>query len=316
MGCRNRSGIGRYTDEPSYAPARLPVRGRIVNPGFADVVQSLQGYWAKHDCAWIPPYDLPMGAATFHPQTFLRALGPEPWRAAFFQPCRRPQDGRYGENPNRSQLYYQFQVLLKPPPYDFQDLFLASLSALGIDLTTDDVRFVEDNWESPTLGAWGLGWEVWLNGMEIAQFTYFQQIGGQECRPVTGEITYGLERLTMYLNGCDDMFALPWSKHGELSYGDLYRRYEREMSRYNFEEADTDVLRGRFETHVRDALRLLESELVLPAYEEVIQASHSFNLLDARHALSVRSRQDHILRIRRLAQAVAQQYLGVKQPAP
>ncbi len=287
-----------------------------MNPGFADVVQSLQGYWAKHDCAWIPPYDLPMGAATFHPQTFLRALGPEPWRAAFFQPCRRPQDGRYGENPNRSQLYYQFQVLLKPPPYDFQDLFLASLSALGIDLTTDDVRFVEDNWESPTLGAWGLGWEVWLNGMEIAQFTYFQQIGGQECRPVTGEITYGLERLTMYLNGCDDMFALPWSKHGELSYGDLYRRYEREMSRYNFEEADTDVLRGRFETHVRDALRLLESELVLPAYEEVIQASHSFNLLDARHALSVRSRQDHILRIRRLAQAVAQQYLGVKQPAP
>lgn len=316
MGCRNRPRIGRYTDEPSYAPARLPVRGRIVNPGFADVVQSLQGYWAEHDCAWIPPYDLPMGAATFHPQTFLRALGPEPWRAAFFQPCRRPQDGRYGENPNRSQLYYQFQVLLKPPPYDFQDLFLASLSALGIDLTTDDVRFVEDNWESPTLGAWGLGWEVWLNGMEIAQFTYFQQIGGQECRPVTGEITYGLERLTMYLNGCDDMFALPWSKHGELSYGDLYRRYEREMSQYNFEEADTEVLRGRFETHVRDALRLLESELVLPAYEEVIQASHSFNLLDARHALSVRSRQDHILRIRRLAQAVAQQYLGGKQPTP
>jgi glycyl-tRNA synthetase alpha chain len=285
-----------------------------VNPGFTDVVHALQGYWAECGCAWIPPYDLPVGAATFHPQTFLRALGPEPWRAAFLQPCRRPQDGRYGENPNRSQLYYQFQVLLKPPPADFQDLFLASLIRLGIDLHCDDVRFVEDNWESPSLGAWGLGWEVWLNGMEIAQFTYFQQMGGRECRPVTGEITYGVERLTMYLNDCDDMFALPWSRDGALRYGDLYKRYEREMSRYNFEEADTAVLRERFEAHERDALRLLSSALVLPAYEEVVLASHVFNLLDARHALSVRSRQDHVLRIRRLAQAVAAAYLGESVP--
>jgi glycyl-tRNA synthetase alpha chain len=281
-----------------------------VNPGFTDVVQALQGYWSDCGCVWIPPYDLPMGAATFHPQTFFRALGPDPWRAAFLQPCRRPQDGRYGENPNRSQLYYQFQVLLKPPPADFQELFLASLTGLGIDLGCDDVRFVEDNWESPTLGAWGLGWEVWLNGMEIAQFTYFQQVGGRESRPVTGEITYGVERLTMYLNDCDDMFALPWSRSGTLRYGDLFKRYEREMSRYNFEEADTAVLHERFAAHERDARRLLSSALLLPAYEEVVLASHAFNLLDARHALSVRSRQDHVLRIRRLAQEVAEAYVA------
>jgi glycyl-tRNA synthetase alpha chain len=267
---------------------------------------------------WIPPYDLPMGAATFHPQTFFRALDPDPWRAAFLQPCRRPQDGRYGENPNRTQLYYQFQVLLKPPPVNFQDLFLDSLTRLGIDLKTDDVRFVEDNWESPSLGAWGLGWEVWLNGMEIAQFTYFQQVGGRACLPVTGEITYGIERLTMYLNECDDMFALPWSRGEPLTYGDLYKRNEREMSRYNFEEADTNDLHQRFETHMKDAVRLLspETRLPLPAYEELILASHVFNLLDARHALSVRSRQDHILRIRKLSQEIAGTYIHTRRERP
>lgn len=285
-----------------------------MTPGFSDVVLALQGYWAEQGCVWIPPYDLPMGAATFHPQTFLRALGPEPWRATFLQPCRRPQDGRYGENPNRSQLYYQFQVLLKPPPTDFQDVFLGSLARLGIDLAVDDVRFVEDNWESPTLGAWGLGWEVWLNGMEIAQFTYFQQVGGHECRPVTGEITYGTERLAMYLSGRDDMFELPWTRGNPLTYGDLYRRYEREMSCYNFDEADTEALARRFDEHARSVEHLLSRDLLLPAYEEVVQASHVFNLLDARHALSVRSRQDRILRIRRLARAVADRYLGEADP--
>lgn len=249
-----------------------------------------------------------MGAATFHPQTFLRALDPYPWKAAFLQPCRRPQDGRYGENPNRSQLYYQFQVLLKPPPADIQELFLGSLSALGVDFEVDDVRFVEDNWESPTLGAWGLGWEVWLNGMEIAQFTYFQQMGGHACRPITGEITYGVERLTMYLSGHDDMFHIPWAQEGGLTYGELFRRNEREMSRYNFEEVDPQVLHERFAEHELGVVHLLDRDLVLPAYEEVILASHTFNLLDARHALSVRSRQDHVLRIRRLAERVASRY--------
>ncbi len=252
------------------------------------------------------PYDMEMGAGTFHPATFLGAIGPEPMRAAYVQPCRRPTDGRYGENPNRLQHYYQFQVVLKPSPKEIQQLYLDSLTALGIDLLVNDVRFVEDNWESPTLGAWGLGWEVWLNGMEVTQFTYFQQIGGLDCRPVTGEITYGLERICMYLQGKDSLFELQWNE--EFTYGDVFHQNEVEQSAYNFEYADVDWQLATFDQCEKQCFELMDKELPLPAYEQVLKASHAFNLLDARHAISVTERARYIGRVRAMAKAVAQAY--------
>lgn len=256
------------------------------------------------------PYDLEVGAGTFHPATFLRAIGPEPWRAAYVQPSRRPTDGRYGQNPNRLQHYYQFQVVLKPSPLEIQDLYLDSLKALGFDPLTHDIRFVEDNWESPTLGAWGLGWEVWLNGMEVTQFTYFQQVGGLDCRPVAGEITYGLERLAMYLQGVESVYDLVWAKGpaGAVSYSDVYHQNEIEMSTYNFEHADVASLFHWFDNCERECQRLVSQNLPLPAYEQVLKASHTFNLLDARKAISVTERQRYILRVRALSRAVAELY--------
>ncbi len=275
----------------------------------------LQQYWTAKGCVLQQPYDMEMGAGTFHPATFLRAIGPEPWRAAYVQACRRPTDGRYGENPNRLQHYYQFQVNLKPSPDDIQDLYLDSLRELGIDPLVHDVRFVEDNWESPTLGAWGLGWEVWLDGMEISQFTYFQQVGGLDCRPVAGEITYGLERIAMVLQNVESVFDLIWHEtpDGRLSYGDIYHQNEVEQSRYNFELADTDALFAWFDTCEAQSGRLIAEGLPLPAYEMVLKASHSFNLLDARHALSVTERQRYILRVRSLSRAVAEAYLARRE---
>ncbi len=262
----------------------------------------------------LQPLDMEVGAGTFHPATFLRALGPESWNAAYVQPCRRPTDGRYGENPNRLQHYYQFQVAMKPSPENFQELYLESLTALGIDSTIADIRFVEDNWESPTLGAWGLGWEVWLNGMEVTQFTYFQQAGGLECYPVTGEITYGIERIAMYLQSVDSIYDLVWADGpaGKVSYGDVFHQNEVEMSRYNFEEADVEHLFSFFDQCEKEALRLVEKNLPLPAYEMVMKASHTFNLLDARHAISVTERQRFILRVRTLSRAVAQAYFNTR----
>ena len=282
---------------------------------FQDLVLALQSFWARHGCVLLQPYDMEVGAGTFHPATFLRAIGPEPWSAAYVQPSRRPTDGRYGENPNRLQHYYQFQVVLKPSPEDIQDLFLDSLRALGIDPLVHDIRFVEDNWESPTLGAWGLGWEVWLNGMEITQFTYFQQVGGLDCRPVTGEITYGLERIAMYLQEVESVFDLLWAETpgGRVTYGDVFRQNEVEMSAYNFEHADVGSLFAWFDTCERECRRLLELGLALPAYEQVLKASHTFNLLDARHAISVTERQRYILRVRALARAVAEAYLASRE---
>ena len=255
---------------------------------FQNLILKLQNYWADKGCAIVQPFDMEVGAGTFHPATFLRAIGPEPWKAAYVQPSRRPGDGRYGENPNRLQHYYQFQVLLKPSPSDIQDLYLASLTAIGIDLKIHDVRFVEDNWESPTLGAWGLGWEVWLDGMEVSQFTYFQQVGGLACKPISGELTYGLERLAMYLQGVDSVFDLTWTE--DLTYGDVYHQNEVEQSKYNFEIADTDVLFRQFDEAESMNAKLIEKELPFPAYEQTIKASHLFNLLDARHAISVTDR--------------------------
>ena len=277
---------------------------------FQGLIQSLQEYWAGHGCVLLQPLDMEVGAGTFHPATFLRAIGPEPWRTAYVQPSRRPTDGRYGENPNRLQHYYQFQVLLKPSPDDIQDLYLDSLRNLGLDLTEHDIRFVEDNWESPTLGAWGLGWEVWLNGMEITQFTYFQQVGGLDCKPVAGEITYGLERIAMYLQTVESIYDLIWTRgpQGAVTYGDIYHQYEVEMSSYNFEYADTQALFAIFDTCEHDCSRLIERNLPLPAYEMVLKASHAFNLLDARHAISVTERQRYILRVRDLAKSVAEAY--------
>ncbi len=282
---------------------------------FQDLVLALQSYWARRGCVLLQPYDMEVGAGTFHPATFLRAIGPEPWAAAYVQPSRRPTDGRYGENPNRLQHYYQFQVVLKPSPDDIQDLFLDSLRALGFDPLVHDIRFVEDNWESPTLGAWGLGWEVWLNGMEITQFTYFQQVGGLDCRPVTGEITYGLERIAMYLQEVESVFDLVWAEgpHGRVTYGDVFHQNEVEMSAYNFEHADVESLFAWFDTCERECRRLLELGLALPAYEQVLKASHTFNLLDARHAISVTERQRYILRVRALARAVAEAYLASRE---
>ncbi|MGH8114360.1 MAG: glycine--tRNA ligase subunit alpha [Rhodanobacteraceae bacterium] len=274
---------------------------------FQQVIQTLNRYWAEQGCVLLQPLDLEVGAGTFHPATFLRALGPEPWAAAYVQPCRRPTDGRYGENPNRLQQYYQYQVVLKPNPDDVLERYFGSLRELGIDPQIHDLRLVEDNWESPTLGAWGLGWEVWLNGMEITQFTYFQQAGGLECRPVTAEITYGLERLAMYLQNVDSVFDLVWTTapHGVVRYGDVFHRNEVEQSAYNFEHADTKELFHRFDACEAEAGKLVELNLPLPAYEQVMKASHAFNLLDARRAISVTERQRYILRVRTLAHAVA-----------
>ncbi|MDH3976977.1 MAG: glycine--tRNA ligase subunit alpha [Gammaproteobacteria bacterium] len=282
---------------------------------FQDLIFSLQQYWGERGCVVLQPYDMPMGAGTFHSATFLRSIGPEPWHAAYVQPSRRPTDGRYGDNPFRLQHYYQFQVALKPSPDDIQDLYLGSLKHLGIDPLVHDIRFVEDNWESPTLGAWGLGWEVWLNGMEVTQFTYFQQVGGLDCKPVTGEITYGLERIAMYLQGVNSVFDLIWNTgpHGTITYGDVFHQNEVEMSRYNFDAADTKVLFERFDAAERICRELIEQELTLPAYEQILDASHTFNLLDARHAISVTERQAYILRVRGMARAVAEAYYASRE---
>lgn len=282
---------------------------------FQDIILTLQNWWSQQGCAILQPLDMEVGAGTFHPATFLRAIGPEPWNCAYVQPSRRPTDGRYGENPNRVQHYYQFQVVLKPSPLDIQERYLDSLRALGIDPLTDDIRFVEDNWESPTLGAWGLGWEVWQNGMEISQFTYFQQAGGLSCKPVTGELTYGLERIAMHVLNVDNFFALPWcnTPNGILTYGDVFHQNEVEMSAYNFEHADTEALFNQFNYYEAESQRLVALELPLPAYEMVVKASHVFNLLDARHAISVTERQRYILRVRQLSRAVAQAWYNARE---
>jgi len=284
---------------------------------FQDVILKLQAFWASHGCTIVQPMDMEMGAGTFHWSTFLRALGPEPWNTAYVQPSRRPTDGRYGENPNRLQHYYQFQVLMKPSPANIQQLYLESLKMLGFDPLVHDIRFVEDNWESPTLGAWGLGWEVWLNGMEVTQFTYFQQVGGIECRPVAGEITYGLERLAMYIQGVESVYDLVWSDTGGriVTYGDVYHQNEVEQSTYNFEHADAATLFERFNKAEAECQKLLalDTPLPLPAYERTIQASHAFNLLDARGAISVTERQAYILRVRTLARGCAEAYFAARE---
>jgi glycyl-tRNA synthetase alpha chain len=274
---------------------------------FQQIILTLQNYWDKQGAALLQPYDMEVGAGTSHTATFLRALGPEPWKAAYVQPTRRPKDGRYGENPNRLQHYYQFQVVLKPAPANILELYLGSLEALGFDLKKNDIRFVEDDWENPTLGAWGLGWEVWLNGMEVTQFTYFQQVGGIDCKPITGEITYGLERLAMYLQGVESVYDLTWTEG--VSYRDVYHQNEVEQSTYNFEHSDVEFLLGAFGSHEKQAKYLMEQQLALPAYEQVLKAAHSFNLLDARGAISVTERAAYIGRIRNLARSVAAAYL-------
>lgn len=277
---------------------------------FQELIFRLQQYWAEQGCVIMQPLDMEVGAGTFHPATFLRAIGPEPWNAAYVQPCRRPTDGRYGENPNRTQHYYQFQVVMKPSPDNLQALYIESLKALGIDPLSDDIRFVEDNWESPTLGSWGLGWEVWQNGMEVTQFTYFQQVGGLPCHPVMGELTYGLERIAMYLQNKNSMFDLLWTSgpQGDVTYGDIFQQNEVEMSSYNFEHADVQQLFGQFDYYEQQCQHLLAQQLALPAYEMVNKASHVFNLLDARHAISVTERQRYLLRVRKLSFAVAENY--------
>ncbi len=277
---------------------------------FQELILALQQYWAGYGCVVLQPLDMEVGAGTFHPATFLRSIGPETWNTAYVQPCRRPTDGRYGENPNRLQHYYQFQVILKPSPDDIQELYLSSLEHVGIDTSIHDIRFVEDNWESPTLGAWGLGWEVWLNGMEITQFTYFQQVGGLDCFPVSGEITYGIERIAMYLQDVDSIYDIVWTegRNGVVTYGDVFKQNEIEMSAYNFEHADTELLFNYFDDCENQSNKLIELNLPLPAYEQVLKASHYFNLLDARHAISVTERQRFILRVRALSKKVAEAY--------
>jgi glycyl-tRNA synthetase alpha chain len=279
------------------------------------LIGQLSQFWANQGCVILQPYDSEMGAGTFHAATFLRSIGPEPWRCAFVQPCRRPTDGRYGENPNRAQHYYQFQVMLKPSPAQFQELYLESLRTIGIDLSVHDVRFVEGNWESPTLGAWGLGWEVWLDGMEITQFTYFQQVGGLSCAPVTGELTYGLERLAMYLQNVESMYDLVWVEHDgkAVTYGDVFHQNEVEMSAYNFTASNKELLFKHFDDYESECERLLAERLVLPAYEMMLKASHTFNLLDARHAISVSLRQRYILRVRTLSKAIATAYYDARE---
>lgn len=282
---------------------------------FQGLILALQNYWAQQGCVILQPYDMEMGAGTFHPATFLRSIGPEPWRTAYVQPSRRPTDGRYGENPNRLQHYYQFQVLLKPSPDNIQELYLGSLKLLGFDPLVHDIRFVEDNWESPTLGAWGLGWEIWLNGMEVTQFTYFQQVGGLDCRPVSGEITYGLERLAMYMQNVQSVYDLVWTKgpQGVVTYGDVYHQNEVEQSTYNFEHANIEALFHQFDVCESESQRMIEAGLPLPAYEQMLKASHTFNLLDARRAISVTERQRFILRVRTLARAVAEAYYNARE---
>ncbi len=282
---------------------------------FQGLILALQTYWAEQGCVLLQPLDLEVGAGTFHPATFLRAIGPEPWSAAYVQPSRRPTDGRFGDNPNRLQHYYQFQVILKPSPENIQELYLGSLKMLGFDLLEHDIRFVEDNWESPTLGAWGLGWEVWLNGMEVTQFTYFQQVGGLECSPVTGEITYGLERLAMYLQGVNSVYDLVWTEtpNGIVTYGDVFHQNEVEMSAFNFDHANVDFLFHSFLIYEQECQKLILEDLPLPAYEMVLKASHTFNLLDARHAISVTERQRYILRVRNLAKSVAEAYYAKRE---
>jgi glycyl-tRNA synthetase alpha chain len=282
---------------------------------FQQFIKELDQFWSRQGCVLVQPLDLEVGAGTFHPATFLRSIGPEPWNAAYVQPCRRPTDGRYGENPNRLQHYYQYQVVMKPSPENIQALYLDSLAAVGIDPRVHDIRFVEDNWESPTLGAWGLGWEVWLNGMEVTQFTYFQQTGGLECRPVLGEITYGTERLAMYLQGVDSVYDLVWTDVGgrTVTYGEVFLQNEIEQSHYNFDHANVAALFAWFDTCESEAQKLVELALPLPAYEQVLKASHTFNLLDARHAISVTERQRYILRVRDLARRVAESYFERRQ---
>ena len=278
---------------------------------FQQLILNLQGFWDRQGCALLQPYDMEVGAGTSHTATFLRALGPEPWHAAYVQPSRRPKDGRYGDNPNRLQHYYQYQVVLKPAPDDILELYLSSLEAVGVDLQTNDVRFVEDDWENPTLGAWGLGWEVWLNGMEVTQFTYFQQVGGLDCKPITGEITYGLERLAMYLQGVESVYHLVWTEG--ISYGDVYHQNEVEQSAYNFDHSNVSFLLAQFNSFETEAKRLLDAGLPLPGYEMVLKAAHAFNLLDARGAISVTERAGYIGRIRNLSRSVAQAYYASRE---
>ncbi|PCI63808.1 MAG: glycine--tRNA ligase subunit alpha [Kordiimonadales bacterium] len=272
------------------------------------MILTLQSYWADHGCLILQPHDMEMGAGTFHPATTLRALGPDSWKAAYVQPCRRPTDGRYGENPNRLQHYYQFQVILKPSPADMQALYLGSLEAIGIDSKLHDIRFVEDDWESPTLGAWGLGWEIWCDGMEVSQYTYFQQVGGIECKPVSGELTYGLERLAMFVQGVDSIYELDFNGNG-VTYGDVFLENEREQSAYNFEHATTEKLFQDFSQAQAECTKLLEAELPLPAYEQCIKSSHTFNLLDARGVISVTERQAYIGRVRDLAKGCCEAWV-------
>ncbi|MFN0299385.1 MAG: glycine--tRNA ligase subunit alpha [Burkholderiales bacterium] len=280
-------------------------------PSFQEIILTLQTFWSRNGCALLQPYDMEVGAGTFHTATFLRAIGPEPWSAAYVQPSRRPKDGRYGDNPNRLQHYYQYQVVLKPSPPDIQDLYLQSLEALGINPREHDIRFVEDDWESPTLGAWGLGWEVWLDGMEVTQFTYFQEVGSLVCKPVLGEITYGLERLAMYLQGVENIFDLVWTQG--VTYGDVYHQNEVEQSKYNFDHSNAAWLLSQFNDFEREAKRLMEAGLALPGYEMVMKCSHTFNLLDARGAISVTERAAYIGRVRALARQVAQAYFTSRE---
>ena len=282
---------------------------------FQELIFALQRYWSDQGCVILQPADMEMGAGTFHTATFLRAIGPEPWSAAYVQPSRRPTDGRYGDNPFRLQHYYQFQVIIKPSPLNILDLYVGSLRALGLDPLIHDIRFVEDNWESPTLGAWGLGWEVWANGMEITQFTYFQEVGGVQCKPVSGEITYGLERLAMYLQNVESLYDIVWTDgpHGRVTYRDVFHQNEVEQSAYNFEYADVAVLFRHFDEYEKGSQDLLAAKLVLPAYEQMVKASHTFNLLDARRAISVTERQRYILRVRTLARAIAQAYYASRE---
>ena len=274
---------------------------------FQEIIFKLQEYWSKQGCAIIQPYDMEVGAGTSHTATFLKSIGPEPWKTAYVQPSRRPKDGRYGENPNRLQHYYQFQVALKPAPENIVDLYMSSIQSLGIDLKKNDIRLVEDNWENPTLGAWGLGWEVWLNGMEITQFTYFQQVGGITCKPITGEITYGLERLAMYIQNVDSVYDIQWTDG--ISYGDVFLQNEKEQSSYNFKFSDSEFLLKAFASHAKQANKLVEENLALPAYEQVLKAAHTFNLLDARGVISVTERADYIGKIRDISRNVASAYL-------
>jgi glycyl-tRNA synthetase alpha chain len=282
-------------------------------PSFQRLILTLHDYWSRQGCVILQPYDIEMGAGTFHPATALRALGPKSWKAAYVQPCRRPTDGRYGENPNRLQHYYQYQVMLKPSPEDLQELYLGSLAAIGIDFTRHDIRFVEDDWESPTLGAWGLGWEVWCDGMEVTQFTYFQQVGGYDCKPVAGELTYGLERLAMYVQGVDNVYDLAFNDAkdgmGGVRYGDIFLENEREFSAYNFEVANTETLLRWFRDAAEECTRCIEARLPLPAYDQAIKASHIFNLLQARGVISVAERQAYIGRVRDLAKGSCQAWM-------